>query len=192
MRYLRWANIDASANAWAQFISIIPLTLIALLACSESRAVTLEWDANHESNLAGYRMYYGAATGTYTNFFDVGNVTVTTVLNLAEGVTYYFAVTAYDSLGQESEFSNEVIYTMPVTIRGFRILPIRSGTLGNDNVTIEWESNPGSIFRVFYKEDLAAAEWISAGDVIALSSIASWTDPKPTSAARFYRILKVQ
>ena len=44
---------------------------------------------------------------------DVGNVTTYTVTGLADGATYYFAVTAYDSVGNESGYSNEVVYTTP-------------------------------------------------------------------------------
>jgi fibronectin type 3 domain-containing protein len=39
---------------------------------------------------------------------DVGNVTAYAVTNLGVGTTYYFAVTAYNTSGVESSFSNEV------------------------------------------------------------------------------------
>ena len=44
---------------------------------------------------------------------DVGNKTTSTLANLQEGSTYYFAVTAYDTAHIESAYSNEVIYTIP-------------------------------------------------------------------------------
>lgn len=72
-------------------------------------SVILSWDANTETNLAGYRLYVGTASRQYsvaTN--DVGNVTQTTVSNLSAGTSYYFAVTAYNSDGLESDYSNEV------------------------------------------------------------------------------------
>lgn len=79
----------------------------------------LAWDPNTESDLAGYRIYYGTSTRTgddpkncglcgYSNKVDVGNVTTYTFNNLPEGFTYYFSVTAYDTSGNESAFSNEV------------------------------------------------------------------------------------
>ncbi len=79
------------------------------------RPVTLLWDApttNEEGapldDLAGYRLYYGTSTGNYTESFDVANVTQYTVGNLPTGLYYYFAVTAYDTQGNESAYSTEI------------------------------------------------------------------------------------
>jgi chitodextrinase len=79
------------------------------------RPVTLLWDApttNEEGapldDLAGYRLYYGTSTGNYTESFDAANVTQYTVGNLPTGLYYYFAVTAYDTQGNESAYSTEI------------------------------------------------------------------------------------
>lgn len=74
--------------------------------------VELEWDANSEPDVAGYKLYFGTASGNYTEAFDAGRQTVATVSLLAE-TTYYFVVTAYNTEGLESPFSNEVTYTTP-------------------------------------------------------------------------------
>lgn len=79
---------------------------------STTRA-TLEWDPNSESDLAGYRMYVGTASGEYGEPIDVGLTTTYTVTGLLPGRTYYFAVTAYNTSGLESGKSNEVSYTVP-------------------------------------------------------------------------------
>ncbi|MGC3961291.1 MAG: Ig-like domain-containing protein [Verrucomicrobiota bacterium] len=79
-------------------------------------SVTLAWDASSDVSVTGYRLYYGVATGSYTNSAAVGNVTSATLANLSDGVTYYFAVTAYDSQGTESLFSNEASYAVPAAI----------------------------------------------------------------------------
>ena len=69
----------------------------------------LAWDPNTESDLAGYRVHYGTASGSYTVHTDVHNVTTYTVTGLTAGQTYYFAATAYDASGNESGYSNPVI-----------------------------------------------------------------------------------
>src|SRR5512137_1401422 len=69
--------------------------------------VTLAWDAVTSSQLAGYKVHVGTVSGTYTQVIDVGNVTTYTVTGLGNA-TYYFAVTAYSSTGQQTSFSNEV------------------------------------------------------------------------------------
>lgn len=71
-------------------------------------ATTLAWSPNQERDVAGYRVYYGTASRTYGPPITIGNVTAYTLGNLAVGATYYFAVTAYDTAGYESGFSNEV------------------------------------------------------------------------------------
>jgi hypothetical protein len=88
----------------------IPVTL-ALTAPTSSTAF-LSWDANTEEDLAGYKVYIGTASRAYGPPVDVGNVTSFKVLNLVRAQTYYFAVTAYDTSGNESGYSTEVSKTI--------------------------------------------------------------------------------
>lgn len=83
-----------------------------------SDTVSLSWtapttDANGGTltDLAGYKIYVGTTSGTYTSTFDVGNVTTYTVTSLTAGTTYYAVATAYNDVGFESEYSNEVSKT---------------------------------------------------------------------------------
>ena len=71
---------------------------------------TLEWDANTEPDLAGYKLYCGAASGSYDTVIDVGNSTTYTLTDLPAGRTYYIAATAYNTAGLESGYSNEVVF----------------------------------------------------------------------------------
>jgi len=73
--------------------------------------VNLAWDASPDPTVVGYRVYYGGASGNYTNSFAVGPVTTAGVSNLVVGRTYYFSATAFDSAGVESDFSNEASFT---------------------------------------------------------------------------------
>jgi hypothetical protein len=82
------------------------------------QSATLAWDPSVPStNVAGYFLYYGGATGRYTNRFDVGLPTSGVVSNLVAGTTYYFAVTAHDSSGLESAYSNEAAWQCPLRLR---------------------------------------------------------------------------
>ncbi len=85
----------------------------AVAADALAADVTLAWDPNTESDLAGYRIHHGPASGSYSVHIDVRNVTTYTVTGLAAGQTYYFAATAYNASGSESGYSNSVSYTVP-------------------------------------------------------------------------------
>lgn len=81
--------------------------LISTAACVQATDITLAWDASITPTVSGYKVYFGQAPGTYGAPIVIGNVLTFTVTALGAG-TYYFAVTAIDAQGNESEFSNEV------------------------------------------------------------------------------------
>jgi fibronectin type 3 domain-containing protein len=98
------------------------LMVVAALSCchsngggnSPSGTATLDWtaptknsDSSALTDLAGYKVYYGTASRSYSQSIDVGKVTTYELTNLSNGFTYYFVVTAYNQAGVESEPSNE-------------------------------------------------------------------------------------
>ncbi len=97
------------------FLLVMASAFMSAMADPDPPAsVTLAWDASSGPGIAGYRLYEGESTGTYTNIIDVGNATIATVSNLVVGATYYFAVSAYDDVGLESALSAEISYTVPL------------------------------------------------------------------------------
>jgi hypothetical protein len=91
--------------------------VLAVIACGSSLIaadVTLQWDPNSESDLAGYKIYVGTAAGVYGTPITIGTQATCTVTGLTPG-TYYFAVTAVNTAGLESGFSNEVSTTIAAT-----------------------------------------------------------------------------
>jgi len=91
-------------------LALLSLSLNFILPRSVwSAQVTLTWDAVADSSLQGYKIYYGTASRNYTAAVNVGNAVTYVLTGLADGTTYYVAVTAYGSSG-ESTYSNEVSY----------------------------------------------------------------------------------
>src|ERR1019366_1822278 len=87
----------------AVFIALTPLASLA------AGTVTLAWDPDSgPDTVTNYNIYYGAASATYTNTVAAGANTTITVSNLVDSTTYYFAATAVDTNGLESDFSTEV------------------------------------------------------------------------------------
>jgi hypothetical protein len=83
--------------------------VLAPLSAWGAGTVTLAWDPSTGNDpIASYNIYYGAASATYTNTVSAGLNTTVTISNLVEGVVYYFAATAVDTTGLESDFSTEV------------------------------------------------------------------------------------
>ncbi len=82
----------------------------AAAADGSTASVALAWDPSTNANVVAYNLYYGVASQTYTNKVTVGAVTNATITGLVAGATYFFAATASDNLGLESDFSNEVPY----------------------------------------------------------------------------------
>ena len=83
------------------------------LSAFAAGSVTLAWNPSTDTIVAGYNIYYGGASGTYTNEICVGNATNATISGLIQGTTYYFAATTYASSGAESLLSSEVSYLVP-------------------------------------------------------------------------------
>jgi len=67
--------------------------------------VTLAWLPSTDTNVVGYNVYYGGASGVYTNKISTVNTTNTIVPDLIEGTTYYFAATAYTATAWKARFS---------------------------------------------------------------------------------------
>ncbi len=84
---------------------------------SSPNTAVLRWDAVTYPSLRGYRVYYSPKSFEYFQHLgkviDVGNVTTHTIKGLASGRRYYFAVTAYDVDGEESDSSNVVFKDIP-------------------------------------------------------------------------------
>lgn len=87
------------------------MDFFAVVAVVTSQAsVALAWDPPFSVTndvIVGYNLYYGPASRTYTNVVSTLNTTAT-VSNLWTGVTTYFAATAKDFVGLESDYSAEV------------------------------------------------------------------------------------
>ena len=78
---------------------------------SGTRGATLSWTLNSETDLAGYKVYLGTAPGIYSfpgSPIVIGRTDNYAITGLPVGQTYYFAISAFDSSGNESALSSEV------------------------------------------------------------------------------------
>jgi hypothetical protein len=127
--------------------TILALSLFILPASVHAAAVPasvhLRWNTNTESDFSYYNVYYGTVSRNYGNPIPAGKQTSRMIDGLETGKTYYFAVTAVDTSGNESGFSTEVsanaISSEPAT-SAYELLfstnSNRSGGIPLDNQTV--------------------------------------------------------
>jgi hypothetical protein len=141
--------------------------LVLLIAARvEAGPLTVVWDRNTESDVAGYTLFYGTRPGQYTSSVDVGNNTTHTFPTLPPG-TYYFAAQAYTAAGLKSPLSAEISTTI------VPLAPPRSDMDGDDLADLMvWRPATGTWFYLKssngYSYGMAGAQqWgnQSAGDV---------------------------
>ena len=96
--------------------------------------VVIEWYPNGEYDLAGYEVWRGRDGTNFDSLADVSeNVTRYIDTTVRNGETYYYAVSAYDIEGNESELSPENAWDTPrpegrnITLDDYNIFPERSG-----------------------------------------------------------------
>lgn len=102
--------------------------------------VTFIWDANTESDLAGYKLYEGVQPGVYgPSVITLGPVMTHTITypDPASAITRYYALTAIDTSGNESGKSNEVAKAFaPVPVPPRPSVPALTVTAMSDTVLL--------------------------------------------------------
>ena len=86
---------------------------LGLYASARAAQVTLRWDYD-ASGAAGFMLYCGLSSRSYTTRIDVGN-TDTYRVTLADGATHFCSVTAYDPARVESAYSGELRIPLAAT-----------------------------------------------------------------------------
>jgi len=150
-----------------------------------TRTVTLAWSPSPSSTIAGYRVYLGPASQVYTDTVDAGNATTVTISNLIAGATYFFAVTAYDIIGLESDFSNEISYTVPTTAN------LQVSVSPSGEVLLSGTAPGGYQYEIFATDDLKS--WTTIGSMcVDVSGFFQFTDPASSNyTMRCYRLRQI-
>ncbi len=144
--------------------------------------VNLAWDAHTDPAVTGYRIHYGTASGVYTGSMAIGKTTAASIPGLADGVNYFFALTAVNSSGLESDFSAEVSF-----LPGNKphAVGIRAAENGGTFLTIS--GMVGQNYDIEASQDLQTwtiIHTVTLGDGGSLE----FSDPEaPLFSRRFYR-----
>jgi len=149
--------------AFTQPIFIIVLILLSFVVLNQNAhgaSVTLAWDPNSPAeNIVGYRLYYGTESRNYSFMIDTTDETLKRISGLEKGQNYYFAVTALNNEGQESNFSEEISVNT-CTYNFFAKKRVFNAAGGIKKIKVrtqplcEWSANSGeSWVRIMEGED---------------------------------------
>jgi chitinase len=170
----------SSLSSWKHFLFLTTLFLI-FQTSSYAANVTLQWDANTEPDLAGYKVYYDTDYGTpYSGteategaspisvpigyLSDPDNPEFT-FINLDESNVYYFVVTAFDDEGLESDYSNEVSFESVVDATP-PVNEAPSTYAGPDQIVKEGDPVELDGSGSFDPDDgIASFQWIQTGGI---------------------------
>ena len=160
------------------------LSLAAFNATAQSGSLTLAWNPSTNSNVVGYKVYYGQASRAYTLSLNAGTNLTETIAGLTPGLTYYFASTSYDSYGNESDFSNEVTNRLPI-LPAITVQPLTQTAVAGAPVTFSVSATGDPPLGFQWMDGLAPIpgatasflSWASVGDANAGSYSVLVTNP---------------
>ena len=151
--YYRVAAVDSNGNegksnkTFANIPDIIPPAAPkSLVAASDTGNITLNWEANTEPDLMGYRIYRTVSKNNKKSFVllnaePVTENTFTDSLPVNAKNPFLYKVAAVDSSLNMSEYSNIAKTRMPDVVPP--VMPfIRNVSGKEDYLTIEWLANP--------------------------------------------------
>ena len=94
-------------KTWIINLAALVAVVLAGAGLARGETVTLAWDASVSTNVAGYRVYWGTNSRAYFGVTNSG-LMLTQAVVLPHSGRWFFAATAYDTSGLESDFSSEV------------------------------------------------------------------------------------
>ena len=100
-----------SADSSADFVTSLDQTCTT--SATTAHSVTLNWRASSSNGVTGYDVYRSTVSGGYYGL--LGNTPNLTYKDTAvqSGTTYYYVVTALNSSGTQSRYSNQATANIP-------------------------------------------------------------------------------
>ena len=136
----------------------LALALSSLLSQSATPIVTLEWDRSPDRGVAEYILYYGLRSEVYAESILAEGRTAVTLEGLRPGRRYFFAVSAVNFAGMESELSEEVdiwlVPPCPVPTAALDVTPANAPAPGEgQDLTLTLRATEDTRYEVFASDN---------------------------------------
>jgi hypothetical protein len=161
------------------------LCLACAFACRAEQSVVLGWLPSPSSQVAGYHIYYGTASGAYTTKVNAGTNTSFTINGLTAGQTYYFSATAYNASGTESVYSPEISFITPGMLK-------LSQTFSNGvhTMRVQFPVGPSQQFTLQTSTNLISWTSLWVSPLETTNGWVAYNDPIVNKiGSRFYRLV---
>ncbi len=122
-----------------------------------SQSVELTWTPSPNPDIVAYNVHFGTESHSYPDSVVFSDVSDVIIPGLAGGQTYYFAVSAINANGEESDLSNEASYVTPGS--GPLALHAQGTSPTSRDVELSWNPSPESDvygYAVYYGTQSAA------------------------------------
>jgi fibronectin type 3 domain-containing protein len=171
---------------------LVLLLLFMFLSTSAfAVGVQLSWDPNTEADLAGYKVYQSTTSGGYVKGSPIAAVaspTVTyTVASIVDG-TYYYVLTAFDTSGNESDFSNEVSIKIDTVAPG-KTVGLTAVVTAN-TVKLTWTAST-DIDTVGYKIYQYTTSGSPGTAIATIGKVTSWTSAALADGTYYFTVSAV-
>jgi hypothetical protein len=153
-------------------------------AANSSQTVSFAWDPDPTGLTAGYNIYYGTGSQSYTTKIDVGANTQVTLSGFQPQSTNFFVITAYDADGDESAPSPEISYVMPVALQ------LIAASATNPLNMLQFPVMNGHWYEVQASADLLSWATIIQTTVALSNGMTQCADAQSTALPkRYYRLI---
>ena len=142
----------------------LPSDVESLQADAGDGMASLSWDvATDNVGVEGYKVYYGTSSvtaqgGSYDFTLEVGDVIEYDVENLDNDTEYYFAATAYDASGNESESYSFEVHAIPQKVEEVEEVVVPMGDDGKAPTVKSTESYSNVQIKVTFSEAVVLPE----------------------------------
>lgn len=150
-------DVNGNTGTYSNEVSVMPTDQTppsvpaSLVAIANDEYIDLTWSANSESDFAKYYVYGGITPNPSVkidSIFIIGN-SFRTITNLTNYTAYYYRVTAVDTSGNESGYSNEES-VFPVDLNPPSTPENISVVTSDGSIELKWNSVPETDFHKYY------------------------------------------